>query len=91
MDARERGELRVDVDPTIFVEMLGGAAILHTLMHREDGLDEAWGAQMLAALSAIVVDEHRRSEQPQRLVTSTGSLGPTPVPPIDPAIRWAHL
>ncbi|QUD82915.1 TetR/AcrR family transcriptional regulator [Gordonia polyisoprenivorans] len=56
-DARERGELRVDVDPTIFVEMLGGAAILHILMHREDGLDEAWGAQMLAALSAIVVDE----------------------------------
>ncbi|MGC4935235.1 TetR/AcrR family transcriptional regulator [Gordonia sp. DT30] len=57
--ARTRGEIRDGVDPAILIEMLGGAAILHTLTYGR--LDDGWGARILALLEAAVVGDVRRA------------------------------
>lgn len=55
-DARAAGEVRAGVDPTLLIEMLGGAAILATLMRPDDPLDEQWSARAHTLLSALVVE-----------------------------------
>ncbi|MGV9673476.1 MULTISPECIES: TetR/AcrR family transcriptional regulator [unclassified Gordonia (in: high G+C Gram-positive bacteria)] len=52
--ARDAGAIGADVDATLLIEMLGGAAILHTLMRPEAPLDDYWGMQMKRMVAAIL-------------------------------------
>lgn len=47
--ATERGELRPDVDPSVVLELIGGATLLAMLI-RADELDETWVESVVAIL-----------------------------------------
>lgn len=49
------GEVRPDIDPVTFIEVLGGAAILRTLMNPDAVLDDTWAHNIRPFLYAAIV------------------------------------
>lgn len=52
--AAAAGEITGDTDPALFIELLGGAAIVRVLMRPDAQLDEQWAADISAMLIAAV-------------------------------------
>lgn len=54
-DAVDAGEVRENVDPDDVIEMMGGSALLHILLHPDDMLGQQWAQGVVSMLTGGIV------------------------------------